>query len=225
MSKQQIELSTLDPTIIYPIMGSSYKAQDFADLNLDRHLLDSLGISTEEDHQRYHSDIRSQSGSIWLIGGYLEQRDLYQSDLFTRDQTSIRDIHLGVDIWGTQDSLIFAPIDGVIHSFAFNNLPLDYGYTLILKHGIGSSEFYTLYGHLGRKYFESWKVGAQIKSGDPIGTLGAKAENGGWLPHLHFQVIFDMQGNQGDYAGVCSRANLPFYQKNCPDPRPLIIMG
>lgn len=220
-----MDLSTLDPTIIDPIMGSSYTARDFADLNLHKDHLHSLGISTEDDHERYHSDIRSQSGSIWLIGGYLEQRDLYQSDLFTSDQTALRDIHLGVDIWGAQDSLIYAPIDGVIHSFAYNNLPLDYGYTLILKHNIGSAEFYTLYGHLGRKYFDSWKVGAQIKSGDPIGTLGAKSENGGWLPHLHLQIIYDMQSNQGDYPGVCSIDDLPFYQDNCPDPMALIVMS
>lgn len=225
MSSQQIDLSTLNQTSIYPIMGSSYSDKDFASLNLDKDDLHKLNVSTEEEHKVYHQGIREQSNSTWLIGGYMERRDLYKSELFNSDPASIREIHLGIDIWGAQSSLIYAPIDGEIHSFAYNDLPLDYGYTLILKHRIGSYEFYTLFGHLGRQYFDRWQLGAVVKAGDPIGTLGAKTENGGWLPHLHFQVIHDMQGKQGDYPGVCSQSDLAFYRKNCPDPSPLIVMG
>ncbi len=225
MSSQQIDLSTLDLTIVCPIMGSKYADKDFAALNLDKDHLQAQNITSEEDHKAYHQKIRDQSKSTWLIGGYMERRDLYKSDLFASDPSSIREIHLGIDIWGDQGSLIHAPIDGEIHSFAYNGLPLDYGYTLILKHEIGMYEFYTLYGHLGRKYFNSWREGAVIKAGDPIGTFGAKTENGGWLPHLHFQVIQDMQGKRGDYPGVCSLSDLTFYSDNCPDPTPLIVRG
>lgn len=223
MSNQQFDLSILDPTIIYPIMGSSYGDKDFGHLNLDKDHLRTLNIVTEEDHRVYHDKIRAQSKCIWLIGGYMERRDLYKSDLFRSDKTSIREIHLGVDIWGAQGSPILAPLDGEIHSFAYNALPLDYGYTLILKHRYESLDFYTLYGHLGRKYFDSWQEGDPIKAGDPIGTLGDKSENGGWLPHLHLQVIYDMQGKKGDYPGVCSLADQNYYRKNCPDPSSLIV--
>jgi len=48
--------------------------------------------------------------------------------------------------------------------------------------------------------------------------LGKPDENGGWPPHLHFQLIRDMQGFVGDYPGVCAKQDLTFYANNCPDP-------
>ena len=42
--------------------------------------------------------------------------------------------------------------------------------------------------------------------------------NGDYPPHLHFQIINDLQGNFGDYLGVCSANELDFYKENCPDP-------
>jgi len=206
-------------------MGSTYRNQDYATINLDKHHLHALDITSKDDHLSYHKHLREQHNAIWLMGGYLECRALYKSMLFNSDHDNIRDIHLGIDIWGAVESEIHAPLDATIHSFAYNDRHLDYGYTLILKHVIGLSSFYTLYGHLGRKYYKSWTVGDQINAGDVIGVLGSEEENGGWMPHLHFQVIYDLQSMEGDYPGVCSQKDLPYYRINCPDPLPLINMG
>jgi hypothetical protein len=48
--------------------------------------------------------------------------------------------------------------------------------------------------------------------------LGTFEENGGWPPHLHFQIIRDMEGFLGDYPGVAKKSELDHYQNNCPDP-------
>ena len=43
-------------------------------------------------------------------------------------------------------------------------------------------------------------------------------ENGHWPPHLHFQIILDMQLKEGDYPGVCKYSEREKYLANCPDP-------
>jgi hypothetical protein len=60
--------------------------------------------------------------------------------------------------------------------------------------------------------------GMPISLGQVICHLGEPHENGGWPPHLHFQLIRDMQGFHGDYPGVCSQRDVAFYAENCPDP-------
>jgi hypothetical protein len=56
-----------------------------------------------------------------------------------------------------------------------------------------------------------------------IGYMGNCAENVGWSPHVHFQIIMDMQGKKGDYFGVCSENEKDFYLQNCPNPN--LILG
>jgi len=46
--------------------------------------------------------------------------------------------------------------------------------------------------------------------------------NGDYAPHLHFQIIIDMEEKTGDYPGVCSENKLEFYKNNCPNPNLLL---
>ena len=82
--------------------------------------------------------------------------------------------------------------------------------------------FYTLYGHLSLKSISHLKVGMAFKQGDLLGDLGKPDVNGDYPPHLHFQIIKDIQEFKGDYPGVCSKKHLDFYLKNCPDPNTLL---
>jgi hypothetical protein len=34
--------------------------------------------------------------------------------------------------------------------------------------------------------------------------------NGDYAPHLHFQIISNIEDYQGDYPGVCSKSDLAF---------------
>ena len=65
-------------------------------------------------------------------------------------------------------------------------------------------------------------MGDIVKKGERIATLGLPPINGDYAPHLHFQIIIDMEGKVGDYPGVCSEKTLPFYKSNCPDPNILL---
>lgn len=161
----------------------------------------------------------SEKNADFLMGGYLEYRALYgRSDVFDgEDLGSIRRLHIGLDIWGTAGASVFAPIEGVVHSFADNNKKGDYGATIVLKHEIDGIKFHSLYGHLSKRDLH-YKKGDMIMKGALLAHFGNHDENGYWPPHLHFQLIEDMQGLEGDYPGVCSLNDKMFYQVNCPDP-------
>ena len=136
-----------------------------------------------------------------------------------------RRLHLGVDIWGGAGTKVTAPLDAIIHSFAFNNNDSDYGATVILTHNLGGYGFHTLYGHLSLNSIKNLHEGKNIGKGDVIGEFGMRFENGNWPPHLHFQVISDMQGWKGDYPGVCKYSERQQWLENCPDPDLILQLG
>ena len=136
-----------------------------------------------------------------------------------------RRLHLGVDIWGSAGTPVFAPMGGMIHSFAFNNHFGDYGATLILLHQLDGFPFYTLYGHLCLKDIENISTGQYLTRGQEIAHFGLPHENGHWPPHLHFQIIIDIGLYEGDYPGVCRYSEREYYLNNCPDPDVMLRMN
>ncbi|TYC17025.1 peptidoglycan DD-metalloendopeptidase family protein [Bizionia gelidisalsuginis] len=160
-------------------------------------------------------------------GGYLEQRGMYSRSAYfnTRHPETERNIHLGIDLWIAAGTPVLAAFNGEIHSFKDNTNYGDYGPTIILKHTIKTVTFYTLYGHLSRGSLPSLKVGDIIRQGEMIAILGDAKVNGEYAPHLHFQVIRDLQGNSGDYPGVTCIKDLEFYKNNCPDPNIILGLG
>ena len=139
--------------------------------------------------------------------------------------TEPRRLHLGIDIWGPAGTKVMSPLDGIIHSFAFNNNDSDYGATLILTHRLDGVGFHTLYGHLSLNSLKNLQEGKHIRKGDVIGEFGMRFENGNWPPHLHFQLIADLQGWKGDYPGVCKYSERQQWLRNCPDPDLILQMA
>ena len=171
------------------------------------------------------------------IGGYLENREVYSRSSLFNGKNSTREnnpninpayvnrtIHLGIDIWGTAGTAVFAPLGGSVHSFAYNNQFGDYGATIILQHQLDGLYFHTLYGHLSLADL-AFGENQYISIGEQVGRFGPSAENGQWPPHLHFQLIIDMELKTGDYPGVCNLSRLDYYRKNCPDPDLVLNMN
>ncbi|HSI90676.1 MAG TPA: peptidoglycan DD-metalloendopeptidase family protein, partial [Adhaeribacter sp.] len=129
-----------------------------------------------------------------------------------------RSLHLGIDIWAQAGTAVYAPLAATIHSFQDNAAYGDYGPTLILQHELEGTVFYTLYGHLDRASLKNLKPGKTIAKGEKIAEFGPYPENGDWPPHLHFQIIADMQNLKGDFPGVCKPSEKAFYVALCPDP-------
>jgi murein DD-endopeptidase MepM/ murein hydrolase activator NlpD len=159
-------------------------------------------------------------------GGYGEDRGVYSQVLFAPEGVEPRTVHLGFDIFALAGADVFAPLNARVHSFKINEADGDYGPTIILQHAPAPGlVFHTLYGHLSRNSLNGLKPGAAFMAGERIGELGTRRENGGWSPHLHFQVILDIGNWRGDYPGVCKRSERDHWLAICPDPRPLLGIG
>ncbi len=173
----------------------------------------------------YVKEQLQKAGATYGIGGYNEHRTIYsRSRVFDAPAgEEPRRLHLGVDIWGAAGTPVYAPLEGVVHSFAFNDAYGDYGATLIVQHEIEGFLFHTLYGHLSLASIQDKKEGEFVEKGRWIAAFGEPMENGHWPPHLHFQLIIDMQGHKGDYPGVCRFSEREQYLANCPDPE--LILG
>lgn len=214
--------------LIHPSV--SYNAYVPLDLSIHNKELDSVDVSSSKALESYIWNHLKTNNAKVAFGGYLEYRAIYnRSDYFKMSQTERsrspkeeRNIHLGLDLWIEADTAIYTPLDGKIHSFKNNTNYGDYGPTIILEHDIEGEIFYTLYGHLSLDSISDIEKGVEVKQGQQIATLGTAEVNGDYAPHLHFQIIRDIQNYKGDYPGVSNRLDLEFYKSNCPDPNLLL---
>lgn len=158
------------------------------------------------------------AGADFAVGGYNEERSVYQQSSVFDTENGSRSIHLGIDIWLPAQTPIFAPLSGKVHSFANNAATGDYGGTIILEHELENTVFYTLYGHLSLDSLQNLYEGKVFEKGELLCRLGEPAENGGWVAHLHFQIIADMRGKKGDFIGVAPKSERDYYLALCPNP-------
>lgn len=172
--------------------------------------------------------LRERSGAPAAIGRYGEPRRLYSASPGFRSGPggALRTLHLGVDLFAPAGTAVFAPLAGVVHAVQRNGADLDYGPTLVLEHApTGVEPFYTLYGHLDGEVLDRIEAGDHVARGARIARLGDASENGGWPPHLHFQVVLDRFGLVGDFPGVAAPHERRVWMAASPDPGDLLGMG
>ena len=220
-------LLTHNKEAFYPVIqikdGDTILALDLSQNNPA--LAPELVADTETFSQFINSTLQN-AGCQYGIGGYNELRNLYaRSTVFNGEEP--RRLHLGVDIWGPVNTPVFAPLTSIIHSIGNNPAFGDYGATIILQHQLKNQVFHTLYGHLSLQSLVNKEAGQTIAAGENIAWFGPPIENGHWPPHLHFQVIENMEGMVGDYPGVCRFSEREKYLQNCPDANWLLqsLMG
>lgn len=173
-----------------------------------------------EDFDSWFNDKRQQTGARYGIGRYGEDRTVYQSAAFASPASpERRTMHMGLDVFVDADEPLYTPIAGTVHTLHNNAFHLDYGPTLILQHGTEDGvPFYSLYGHLSPSIFELHKVGDKVEAGQLIGHIGDWDVNGGWSPHLHFQIMTDMFGHTENFYGVGHKSLWHVWQQICIDP-------
>lgn len=213
----KIEVSKV---IALDIDYSEYIALDLSTTNAE---LERYSLETAADYEVFIQNYLDKNKSKIAYGGYIETRNLYKrSFVFNSQNTDERNIHIGLDLWINEQAAIYSALDGKIHSFQNNTALGDYGPTIIIEHEIENIKFHTLYGHLSHDSLIDKSVGDLVKKGEQIATLGLPPANGDYAPHLHFQIIIDMENKTGDYPGVCNIKNLEYYSMNCPDPNLLL---
>ena len=212
----QKDIYVIDSTIDY----KNYVAFDLSARHTDELNLD---LTDSEKFEEFVENHLSKNKAKVAFGGYLETRNLYKrSETFKDNISEERNIHIGLDLWIKAGTSVLSALDGKIHSFQNNTAFGDYGPTIILEHEIEDVTFYTLYGHLSLESLEGKMEGQFVKKGEKIAELGKPPINGDYAPHLHFQIIKDIQNKKGDYPGVCSANELDFYKEICPDPNFLL---
>ncbi len=188
------------------------------DFTINNNELTTGVIADTAQFSQWINNKLQQSGCRYGIGGYMEHRTLYsRSALFDTDEEPRR-LHLGTDIWGPAGTRVYAPLKGTVHSFQNNNNYGDYGPTIILQHNLQGLRLYSLYGHLNTGCLSKLTVGQDVEQGQHIADFGEPHENGSWPPHLHFQLMYDIEGLAGDYPGVGRYSQMKTYRQNIPDP-------
>ncbi len=156
------------------------------------------------------------------VGRYNEARPIYSSPLFgeaTNRTGERRTIHLGIDLFVEAGTPVFASFDATVHAVANNKAALDYGPVVLLKHNPDEGiEFFTLYGHLSTDTLAALKVGQRVERGKVFARIGTAQENGGWTPHLHFQIILDLLDRGTDFPGVAYASERAVWTGLSPDP-------
>jgi murein DD-endopeptidase MepM/ murein hydrolase activator NlpD len=199
---------------------SKYTPIDLSIANTDLSKIDLVNAEIFETFIENH--LRKNNSKV-AFGGYNEQRNLYKSSLiFNDDEKEERNIHIGLDLWIKAGTPVLAALDGTVYGFDYNTGAGNYGPTIILKHSLENQTFYTLYGHLSVESIEDIEIGTVFTKGQTLATLGDSSVNGGYSPHLHFQIIKNIGENFSDYPGVCNQNNLEYYLKNCPNPNLLL---
>ena len=214
----------------HPVVNFYPAKEKIAPINLSKtntELTEEI-FSNTKNFSNYIDEKRKKENAKFLIGGYAEVRSIYKRSLLFDEEKKYgiekpvaeepRRLHIGTDIWGDAGTQIFAPLGGMIHSFAFNNNFGDYGATIIVEHQLDTIVFHTLYGHLSIKDLAPLQEGKYIGRGELLAHFGQPKDNGNWPPHLHFQIIANMELKEGDYPGVCKLSEQEKYLRNCPNP-------
>lgn len=184
----------------------------------------TFNVSSSKEWEKYIDSYLAKHNAKVAYGGYLETRNIYNRSAYFSNENQ-RNIHLGMDFWCKANTNILSVLNGKIHSFKNNKNHGDYGPTIIIEHQIKGTIFYSLYGHLSEQSIQNINVGDVVKRGEVIAKLGDSSINGDYAPHLHFQLILNMEDYVGDYPGVSSEETLNFYKKNCPNPNLLLKLS
>ena len=187
---------------------------------------DPARLSEPALSQQLQALLRAANASV-SIGRYDEPRPLYSSPVFGDPGNPLaerRTIHLGLDLFVAPGNPVSAPFDATVHALANNAAPLDYGPVVILRHAPAPGlDFFTLYGHLSTATLSSLKVGQHISRGEVFAHVGHARENGGWPPHVHFQIVLDLLDRSTDFPGVAFASERPVWLGLSPDPN--LIVG
>ncbi len=173
------------------------------------------------------------AGAMFGLGRYAEARWWYVGDLYRverDDMDEMRSIHLGVDLFASPGTPVMTPLPGRVVSVVDNQGHLEYGPTVLVEHELpdpeddGTIRFWTLYGHLTPESLSLRSPGEVVEAGAEVGRIGSPEDNGGWPPHLHFQVVSDRLGFEGTFPGVAPPSELHVWSGLSPDPNHLLAI-
>ena len=159
------------------------------------------------------------------VSGYDELRPPYSSLIGGQGEPDPRVVHLGIDLFAEPGMMVHAPVAGTVHDVGESTSPLGYGPTVVLRHETDDgTPFFTLYGHLDREALTLCTSGRAVSAGAQVGRIGTADVNGGWTPHLHFQVITDLLGLGRRFPGVGHLSQRDTWRALSPNPNLILAI-
>lgn len=162
---------------------------------------------------------------LWL-GYYNEPRLIYTEAGFRKGRWKASDrrtVHLAVDVFAPAGTVLHAPLSARVEAVENRAAHLDYGGVVILHHETPEGDsFYTLYGHLDPEVCERLQPGDPVAQGASFARLGDASQNGGWAPHVHFQMAMTTDGLEQDWPGVGDPDEMDLWHAVCPNPAALL---
>lgn len=214
-TNHQVSLKTVFPTISFDKVVN-------LDMSVGSTLLGNISEYSDTELSEFKlKQFQKYNPESILLNGYLEVRPFYTTDAFKSEGNNgpqYRTVHLGTDFWVPAQTPVHAAFDATVKIIHHNNYDKDYGPMLVLEHQFDGNNFYTLYGHLSLSSLEILKIGQAVKQGELIGYIGNSSENGNWAPHLHFQIILDLLGNNENFNGVALPSEIEVWKSICPNP-------
>ncbi|UWQ32766.1 aminotransferase class III-fold pyridoxal phosphate-dependent enzyme [Leisingera sp. M527] len=177
-----------------------------------------------EEAARVGEEYENQ-GRIWL-GYYHEPRLIYAEPAFRKGPWKASDrrtVHLAVDAFAGAGTPVFAPMRGEVFAAEYRDGHLDYGGVIILRHETPMGDpFFTLYGHLDPEFLSRLKPGDMVEKGEEFCRLGDPRQNGGWAPHVHFQLALTTEGIEAGWPGAGDPDEMYLWRAICPNPAALL---
>lgn len=208
-----------------PILGVDLSAAPMVSLAVERSTTPENPFEiTANEATEIGSECAPEDG-IWL-GYYGEPRLIYTDQAFRNGRWKASDrrtVHLGIDGFARAGTMVHTPLLATVEFTDNRTGYLDYGGMVILRHQTSAKQvFFTLYGHLDPASIAGLEVGQSIQKGDSFARLGDPSVNGGWNPHIHFQLAQDTGGMGHDWPGVANPDEMFFWRKYCPNPAALM---
>ncbi len=208
-----------------PLFGNNLANLEIKSLSVENTSVPQNPFKLKSDEAKNIGFEISDRANFWL-GYYNEPRLIYTAPAFRLGPwkaSNRRTVHIAIDVFANQGTELFAPLEGEVFKAEYRKNQLDYGGVIILKHNTpNKDEFFTLYGHLDPIFLSKLKVGDKIEKGQSFCQLGASNVNGGWAPHVHFQLALTTDGMEADWPGVADPDDLSFWNSICPNPASLL---
>ncbi len=137
------------------------------------------------------------------VYGVMQKKHDSELQVFSPTMGDYR-MHLGIDVGTAAGTSVSAMADGVITQ-VWEDVRM--GQCVAIKHG---GECYTIYKNLSAELPAGTVVGATVKAGDVIGTVGESAMvEVAEEPHLHLEMTVNgLQVNPMDYFDDSAKATL-----------------
>lgn len=154
------------------------------DLSNESEIFNFFKSYSIQEFDDYFNSLMQNSNTNFLIGKYGEDRKkLFENFGIERFTKNGKTLHAGIDIFMPALSKVTLPEDAKLIESKKDTEIGGYGHYLIYE----CKKVFLLFGHVYPQVYLT--VGETYNKGEIIATLSKIEDNGGYLPHLHFQVL------------------------------------